>query len=224
MTLHEIYYAKKGNYLDIKREGEIFSDIEKYSYQECPVWSHRSNRTFIVKSPLEFNFFVDVQSGTVETDLDDKSLVFIGEDSDLDGKHPIAQIELPRYFFWTESEDIWIEYLDHPLTSLKNNFVSIGGWWNISNYPRGNSFAIQVVDSDRTVSIDKGDPLFRIRFFSKNLDDGFSLIEKEDDYDSILLNQESYKMGERMRENSKELHNKLFKKSCPFSFLHNKDV
>lgn len=107
---------------------------------------------------------------------------------------------------------------------MKNNFVSIGGWWNISNYPRGNSFAIQVVDSDRTVSIDKGDPLFRIRFFSKNLDDGFSLIKKEDDYDSILLNQESYKMGERMRENSNELHNKLFKKSCPFSFLHNKDV
>jgi len=228
MTHHNIYYVKKDGGRDIIRSGELFpSDLidNDYSYSECPVWSHKSNRTFVCEFPMDCSFFVDFETGEIDLDYDYpediEDFIHVEEDEDIDGRiNPTLQITLPKYFFWTDSSDIWIEYLDHPLTAYKNNFVTLGGWWNLSNYPRGNSFALQVVDRNRPVVINKGDPIFRIRFFSKNFDDGFNLIKLDDnniDYQKAAAN-----LSEDIRDDSNLLKNLLFKKSCPFSFLHKK--
>ena len=228
MTLHNIYYVKKDNGRDIIRSGELFPSEENdsdYTYSVCPVWSHKSNRTFVCEFPINCSFFVDVDSGDIDLDYDYPGeiddFLYVEEDGDIyDRDHPVLQIQIPKYFFWTDSSDIWVEYLDHPLTAYKNNFVTLGGWWNLSNYPRGNSVAIQIVDQNRPVIIDKGDPIFRIRFFSKNFDDGFNLIRLSDE--NLEYQKAAAELSQDIRDDKNLLKNLLFKKSCPFSFLHKK--
>ena len=48
---------------------------------------------------------------------------------DIDDEHiyspqPVFQLYVPKFLFWTEDDDIWIEQNDHPMTSLNNNIVA----------------------------------------------------------------------------------------------------
>ena len=68
---------------------------------------------------------------------------------------------------------------DHPMTSYSNNFIAVGGWWNLSNWSRSISLGMTIVDETNPVVIKKGDPLFRISFYSNNMDDTFTLKEEK---------------------------------------------
>jgi hypothetical protein len=223
MTSHKIFYYKRDSGRDIVRTGEYFNSPAKYSYHECPVWVHKSSRTFTFESSFNIKLFLDQKNNNidVESDLDNvQNYLHINNETKFDdvySEHPVIQLSYPEYFLWTDSADIWVEFLDHPLTSYNNNMICLGGWWNISNYPRGTNSAFQIVNPKEPVIIKEGDPLFRIRFFSKNFDDGFTLIEKNE------LNQEyesfSDELSEEVKNNKNHLQEVLFKKSCPFSFL-----
>jgi len=195
------------------------------SYSNCPVWKHRNNRTFIATSPIDVEFFSD--GNTMNLMIDQVRVknpweyVQI-ERNDMFLDRPTLQFKFPSYFFWTENKDVWFEYLDHPLTSLNNNFIALGGWFNISNFPRGTSLAAQIVDKTKPLKIKKGDPLVRIRFFSNNFDDGIKL-KKITNTNIIRSKINECEENQKIIRGGNPIRNKvLFGKfsECPFKFLH----
>lgn len=210
----------------LKRESKsLKKELFKPSYTDCPVWKHRINRTFIVTSPVDVEFFFNEDDKVMTLMIDNVIVPNPWEyaeiqDNDLFLNNPTLQFNFPNYFFWTEQKNLWFEYIDHPLTALNNNFIALGGWFNISNYPRGTSLAAQMVDKNKPLKIRKGDPLARIRFFSKNFNDGITL-KKITDKNIIKSKLEEFKDNQKMvRGNS--IRNKILfgtVSECPFKFL-----
>lgn len=217
MAFVKVYYAdifegSLGNQI-LYRERDLYSD--NFAYANCPVFNHKSNRTFVGLSPIDFNLKVD----GYEIESDDNSMVFCPPDH-LESPLPVVQLGFPKFLFWTEEPNIWWEYKDHPMTSLNNNFVGVGGWFNLSEWPRIISNSFTVIDPKKPVIIKKDDPLFRLCFYPPDLNLGI-ILEK-------ITNPEKIKKATEYYHNKVESSwkNKLFRsiqrpKTCPFKFLYN---
>ena len=216
-----IYYADvySLNSKLIKQSSLIDS---KYVYQKCPAFVHKNERIFVGTSPVDLDFSIE---RTPEGPLMQISDMSKTDYIDIDNEHiyspqPVFQLYIPKFLFWTESDDIWIEQNDHPMTSLNNNIIAVPAWFNLSNWSRTVSVAFTIVNEHKPVIIKKGDPLFRISFYSDNLNDNFKLEEKKyrDEYKDVVENH-LYQ-----RRESDGYKTKLFSKTsktgkCPFSFL-----
>lgn len=205
-----------------------------YSYSECPVWGHMFDRTFIGHSPIDFR--LKVNDDHIEYIVNDENPVKIFSDdidesgeygdnflyfdvSDLEKENPVIQLSFINSYIWTDyqTEYLWFEFLDHPFTLSKNNYVAIGGWFNIANHPRSTSLAIKIFNREEQVSIKKGDPLYRIRFYTDNMDDNPKLIQKEvGDYELEVMNQRRAILVEDKKFQKEILFNKNIRKQCPF--------
>lgn len=219
MAVTKIYYAHfdRGSFGDqvLYRERDLYSD--EFAYAKCPVFNHKSNRTFVGVSPTDFTLRVDKS----EVYSDDDSLVIFPRDH-AESPLPVIQLKFPRFLFWTDEPNIWWEYKDHPMTSLNNNFIGIGGWFNLSEWPRMMSNSFTVVDPEKPVIIKKGDPLFRVCFYPPDLNSGI-ILEKVTDPKKIK-EAEDYHSDRFELSNWK---NTIFRKSkrpktCPFKFLYNR--
>ena len=141
--------------------------------------------------------------------------------------NPVLQLKSPMFLFWTDEDNIWFEFDAHPITSLNNNFIAVGGWFNLSNWSRASSLAMTVVDETKPVIIRKGDPVCKIRFYpTDNLDDGVVLREQKD---PKLIEKIKTVYAKKQREgwDDKNWKGKLFSKTekeskCPVSFLFRK--
>ena len=120
------------------------------------------------------------------------------------------------------SDNVWFEFNDHPMTALNNNFVAVGGWFNLSNWSRGLSLAITLVDERKPVIIRKGDPLFRVSFYPPDLNDGI-VLKQEMDPNKIDYIWKEYSKKQDEGQADKRWKPKLFSQTgeskCPFSFL-----
>lgn len=201
------------------RQSELVDEF--YVQTECPVFNHKSNRVFVGHSPRDFSLKVDrTEDHNYLTCLEPDLLEF--DDEHLNSPKPVVQIKFPKFLFWTYDDDIWFEFFDHPMTSYSNNFIAIGGWFNLSNWARSNSLAVTIVDETKPVIIKKGDPLFRVSFHPPNLDEGV-ILEKEEgvgEREGILQlwlehHQKSTKDVWKPRLFSKT----KAKSKCPVSFL-----
>ena len=216
-----IYYADvySLNSKLIKQSSLINS---KYVYQKCPAFVHKNERIFVGTSPVDLDFSIE---RTPEGPLMQISDMSKTDYIDIDDEHiyspqPVFQLYIPKFLFWTEDDDIWIEQNDHPMTSLNNNIIAVPAWFNLSNWSRTVSVAFTIVNEHKPVIIKKGDPLFRISFYSNNLNDNFKLEEKKylSEYKDVVENH-LYQ-----RRESDGYKTKLFSKTsktgkCPFSFL-----
>jgi hypothetical protein len=229
MSNYTIFYCDinkpssiKNNLLE--RESKLIKKEKfKPSYSECPVWKHRNNRTFIVTSPIDVEFILHKNTMDLwingECVLDPWEYAMI-QDNDLFLENPTLQFNFPNYFFWTEDRNIWFEYIDHPLTSLNNNFIAMGGWFNISNYSRATSLAARIVDKTKPLKIKKGDPLARIRFFSNDFNDGIRLKKVTD---PKIINKKLQEFADNQQIiRGNPIRNKILFgmfSECPFKFL-----
>ena len=216
-----IYYADvySLNSKLIKQSSLIDS---KYVYQKCPAFVHKNERIFVGTSPVDLDFSIERTSEGPLMQISDMSKT---DYIDIDDEHiyspqPVFQLYIPKFLFWTEDDDIWIEQNDHPMTSLNNNIIAVPAWFNLSNWSRTVSVAFTIVNEHKPVIIKKGDPLFRISFYSNNLNDNFKLEEKKylSEYKDVVENH-LYQ-----RRESDGYKTKLFSKTsktgkCPFSFL-----
>lgn len=212
-------------YIDTVNSNNVFVD--------CPVWSHKAKRTFLIRSPIdvEFSFVVDENNFFInypeKNQIPLNELLFLGttkEKTWIGDGNPTIQINIPTYVFWTKNKNIWIEIRPHPQTAVKNNYISVGGWWNISNWVRPTSFGMQVVDNKKPVKISRGDVIFEICFHSDDKNDDFKLIKQEEIPVNIMK-----KIGENTslknfisNISSKFLFTKQKESKCPFAFLFNK--
>ena len=230
IPLNTQFYSDK-SFNPIIRQTELVD--KSYSYTSCPVFNHYNNRTFIVSSPIDLSFSVKRTTNStnnelcVNIDVDNveyyKDLLYATSD-DLKSPLPVFQLKIPRFLFWTYENDMWFNFLDHPMTSYSNNLIAVSGWFNLSNYTRSSSFAFTMVDESKPVIIKKGDPLHRLSFIYPNLNDGIVLKEEKDPEKIEKINQ-SYEEGRlRIMDENPLWKRRLFSKTnskskCPVGFL-----
>lgn len=229
---YQVYYCPLELFDDNQIKLENPQHHKDYTYSECPVWKHRFSRTYIGYSPITFRMGIDDDILWYTVDDEEEIEVPLSEVGDYYAddvmyfspvdvmhSHPVVQLKFPNTHFWTDfdNEYVWFEMLDHPETSLNNNFIAIGGWWNLGSHPRTTSLAVKLQDSEGDLCIEKGDPLYRIRFYSDNMNDQFKLT-KRDASDNLF---DSYdKRRELLTSDPKFMNQMLFdknaRKQCPF--------
>jgi len=186
-----------------------------YVQNKCPVYNHKQSRTFVATSPIDFSLSIDRSNNKISCSRPE---LLEYDDEHIKSPKPVIQLVFPKFLFYTEDNNVWFEFNDHPMTALNNNFIAISGWFNLSNWSRTSSTAITLVDEKRCVIIKKGDPLFRVSFYPPNLDDSI-ILKKETNTEVIhqWVDAHSKKSEEDWRP-------RLFSKTkteskCPFSFL-----
>jgi len=224
---YEIYYSATQYYDEIDITTEDLRNHKDYLYFRCPVWNHLFHRTFILKSPIDFE--LKLNSKTIQYKINNGEVVttnftsnnyerntiqnnvFTAYIPDLEQKNPIIQVTFADVFLWTPSElkYVWFEFGDHPMTSIKNNFVSLSGWFNLANHSRNTSLGIRFVDKDKPVIIKKGDPLYRLKFYTDDLNSLPILVKK--DISSFPENEMSKNVS-MIRNNPEILKSLLFEK------------
>ena len=210
-TIHYVSVFNKGDTL-IPQSDLIDSG---YVQNKCPVYNHKQSRTFVATSPIDFTLSIDKRNNKISCSRPE----LLEYDNDhIQSPKPVIQLVFPKFLFYTEDDNVWFEFNDHPMTALNNNFIAISGWFNLSNWSRTSSTAITLVDEKRCVIIKKGDPLFRVSFYPPNLDDSI-ILKKETNTEVIhqWVDANSKKSEEDWRP-------RLFSKTkteskCPFSFL-----
>ena len=202
---------------------------DKKIYHECPVWTHKAKRTFLIRSPFDIDFIVDTSNGYISSNIQQQQIfdeIFLTHFSHINDTIPwftknsaTVQMDSPSFLFWTKNKNIWIEQKSHAMTSYKNNFTSVGGWFNISSWQRPLSIAMDIVDVKKPVSIKRGDVLYEVSFYSQNQEDSFYLV-KEDPSDSLINKVSSNLL---VKDFVKNIGGKIALKNqeskCPFHFL-----
>ena len=199
---------------------------DEYVHSQCPVVHHKNNRIFVAHSPVNFEAKVDrtPEGNKVTTNRED---LLEYHDNYFTAPHPVLQLKSPMFLFYTEENNVWFEFDAHPMTSLTNNFIAVGGWFNLSNWSRASSLAMTVVDETKPVVIKKGDPVCKIRFYpTDNLDNGVVLREQRDPK-LIEKIKSVYAKKQQTGWSDKNWKGKIFSRTekeskCPVSFLFKK--
>ena len=186
-----------------------------YVQSKCPVYNHKQSRTFVATSPIDFSLSIDRSNNKISCSRPE---LLEYDDEHINSPKPVIQLVFPKFLFYTEDDNIWFEFNDHPMTALNNNFIAISGWFNLSNWSRTSSTAITLVDEKRCVIIEKGDPLFRVSFYPPNLDDSI-ILKKETDTEVVRQWVDAHS-----KKSEEDWRPRLFSKTkseskCPFSFL-----
>ena len=209
-----IHYVSVFNKEDILTPQSDLIDLE-YAQTKCPVHNHKQSRTFVATSPIDFSLSIDRSNNKISCSRPE----LLEYDNDhINSPKPVFQLVFPKFLFYTEDDNVWFEFNDHPMTALKNNFIAISGWFNLSNWSRASSTAITLVDEKRCVIIEKGDPLFRVSFYPPNLDDSI-VLKKETNTEVVNQWVEAHS-----KITEQDWRPRLFSKTkteskCPFSFL-----
>jgi len=209
-----IHYVSVFNKEDTLTPQSDLIDLE-YAQTKCPVHNHKQSRTFVATSPIDFSLSIDRSNNKISCSRPE----LLEYDNDhINSPKPVFQLVFPKFLFYTEDDNVWFEFNDHPMTALKNNFIAISGWFNLSNWSRASSTAITLVDEKRCVIIEKGDPLFRVSFYPPNLDDSI-ILKKETNTEVVNQWVEAHS-----KVTEGDWRPRLFSKTkteskCPFSFL-----
>ena len=217
-TIHYVSLGFPDNVLI--RESELMN--QDYVYSKCPVHIHKQNRVFIGLSPIDFSLRVIRKTGSLNRIICDDTNLITWDDEHVNSPKPVIQLKFPKFMFYTNEDDVWFDFYDHPMTALKNNFIAVRGWFNLSNWSRTSSLGMTIVDETKPVIIKKGDPLFRVAFHPPNLNDGI-ILSQEKDPQKIDLIYEEYDKKMKEGQSNKTWKPKLFSQTgeskCPFSFL-----
>tara|TARA_B100000131_G_scaffold298474_1_gene318060 strand:- start:92 stop:766 length:675 start_codon:yes stop_codon:yes gene_type:complete len=203
------------------RESEF--ENQEYVYSKCPVHNHKQNRVFVGLSPIDFSLRVTRKTGEMNHIVCDDPNLITWDDEHVNSPKPVIQLKIPKWLFWTNEDDVWFDFYDHPMTALNNNFIAVRGWFNLSNWSRTSSLGMTIVDETKPVIIKKGDPLCRISFYPTNLDNTITMKE-EKDLETIQLLEHVYNKKTDIGWVNKIWKQKLFSRTnetskCPVGFL-----
>jgi hypothetical protein len=186
----------------------------------------------ILNNILRYNVddeVVQINLNDLDEDYEDDYIQF--SLSDLDKEQPVIQLLFPSIHIWADFQDeyMWYEFLDHPLTAVNNNYTAIGGWFNIANHPRSTSLAVRFYDKSKIIKFKKGDPLYRIRFYTKDMNDEVSFIKKSPSKINLeakkdMMNERRKLLGEDSQLMNQILFDKDSRKKCPFHYNNFENV
>jgi hypothetical protein len=214
---------------------EISKDRETSDYLKCPAFLDSCKNTFVIKSPWTFKVKVDREKKYVTTTLPQHIYdgFFINRENQSSQKDPFLITLPPQYVFYSD-KDVEMEVIPCFLTSSIENLRVIPGKYNISKWIRPVDFTCEVIDNNKEIIINENDPLFYVRFYSKN-DEKITLERVEQTsrlWNTIQTCTKFKKQIPGKIKHFKYLYSRaesfinLFKqkeikeKKCPFDFLH----
>ena len=210
--------------IPIKKNSDL--SLKKTNVGKCPAWNHQNSRTFTYYSSSYFhldydqNAKINYSNSLTQQELNNSVDMVNNIDEE------IFVYEL-RYifanFYWTDHKGIWISILPHPLTALNNNFYHCGAWFNLSNWPRYVNIGAVVVDKNKPIIINRGDPLYTIKFHTENQNESIDLVKKEIDEKQFNTSLNKLKFVRTNHASGFDYEKILFEESkkskCPFNFL-----
>ena len=149
-SLPEDYFLPPEKYLkDINHD---------FLHSKCPAWKYYYKNTFTIRQqfPLKIK-----NEGQILANLEDRFA--FDRYFDLKGASNEFQM-LNIYMFWTDAKDVWLEQTPHPELTRKGLDLVCGSF-PISEWNRPISIGV-VMNTDHVV-LDRGDPLYNVRFTSK---------------------------------------------------------
>jgi|GEM_PF-2929778 len=210
-------------------------DIE---YIFCPAFADYCKNAYFILAPYNIKVVPIVETGQVALEgLLAKNAKLINSllynrTKPNDSNPFLVTLNSPRIVFWA-NESVYAESIPVFLDSSPHiaNTNHIPGTFDIGKWVRPVDFSFEIVDPSKPIVINRGDPLFCIRFRTK---DNSKVILKRQRYDEPLCNAISNCVNVK-----KMLHNKplsflydlaapYFKmtkfgvkeKKCPFKWLH----
>lgn len=182
-------------------------------YGKCPAWSHKALREFTVYAPKDIKIEIDVKQQSLRSTFTEEEFHMLMTPPPNWEVRQTIQLHIPQVFCWTDAKGVWIELKeagDNP------TFRYVGGWWNLSDWPRPNGIAIEFRDESKPIVIKRGDPLYRMAFYQEhNLNAKFDLV-KETPSDELLKQAQTRVNIKHMfpGQTSKWIHNSSSK--CPW--------
>ena len=218
--------------LNVPLEKNSNSVIKKTAIGYCPAWNHQNSRTYTYYSSVHMHFQFDLKteklfSSTInQNDLNKLVQAFNPPNENV----PLVyEIDGPfSNFYWTEEKNLWISVLPHPLTALNNNFYHCGAQFNLSNWSRVVNIGAIVVDPNKPIIINRGDPLYTIKFHTEDQNEEIELIEAEPNQREYIKSAQKVRFVRSAWGTGFDCNKTLFesnpesKSKCPFSFLWNK--
>ena len=218
--------------LNVPIEKNSNSVIKKTAIGHCPAWNHQNSRTYTCYASVNMSFQVDFETGKLFSNMVNqeilKQIVDINYPSDENIPLVYEIKDVFSNFYWTEEKNLWISVLPHPLTALNNNFYHCGAQFNLSNWARVVNIGAIVVDPNKPIIINRGDPLYTIKFHSKNQNEEFKLVESKRNFEKIDEMRRKVFFVRSPWSAGFDYNKTLFetdsesKSKCPFRFLWNK--
>ena len=153
-------------------------------YHVCPIWRHREARTFAIRSPIDLKININKHRKqiSIPTITDEQFSNYIAGssyDPDWCTENRITlQLAVPKFLFWTDARNVWIEQKCHAWSATKNNMLAVGGWFNMSRWERTINLAFDVVDHSKPVNIKRGDIIYEVAFHAPNKTSEFKLVKQ----------------------------------------------
>lgn len=247
MNVYIKIYTNKMEYSDINNISLVplesvlksITNNRKAKYIECPAFTDYYKNCFLVRSP--FNFEIEIkktEDGKKYFSTENPEKEFYGAHiTDRNEENSLFSMMSIEYgFTFYSSHSLVIEQIPamlhmHEAEFLKN-IMLIQGTFDIAKWYRPVNYAFEIIDDNKPINIKRGDPLFYIRFLTKEK------INFIYDFDNVyadkvtasclsvkrlfptLKMEDNYNIAKNIIEIFK---NKIFKKSkCPFGFLHKK--
>ena len=206
--------------------------LKKTGIGQCPAWYHQNARTYTFHASLSLQFGFDVNTGQFTHSTIDDEISEIVQTVSLPTENTPLVFELEKFFtnfYWTEEKNIWISVLPHPLTSLNNNFYHCGAQFNLSNWARVVNIGMVVVDPEKPVIINRGDPLYNIKFHTEDQNEEIDLVRAATDerfltesFQKVRFVRSPLAQGYDYTKHLFESNPPEKKSGCPFSFLWKK--
>lgn len=209
------------------------------SFLSCPAFLDYYKNTFVICSPVDFELkFVDKEITFVKPLVNESQQLFnhlIETTFNRTKEQPVGSKPLismgPMYFFFSP-DDTMVELLPPNLLSTSGLFSITSGTFNINKWLRPIDWTFEVIDPSKNFTIKRGDPLFLVKFITKNNskvslvrvdeDDDIEIviksISKVNDFFKKLTLQERYDMASEYVKLFLKKKN-LKKSKCPFNFL-----
>lgn len=204
------------------------NDVE---YLKCPAFQEYYSNTFVIKSPVDLELTVGVDS------IGRKILTTNNFNQKFYNDHIFPRMAQNKSFSMFSLEFTYIFYSEKsviiemlPANMAKTDFIKntnlIPGEFDISKWIRPVSPAYEVIDDSKVLSIKRGDPLFYIRFRT-NKKINLVRVEQDETIESIekaCARLKFFVPKNNLEENyqaAKSMINlykaKLFRKKCPLN-------
>ena len=158
--------------------------------QACPAVNELERRYFEITSPYdlrlrcekkneEFQIYSIPEGTRIDEDLIRQNLNLMPKETWRKSDCPVIQIDCPYAFI--SDDDVYLTqlppFLDFNIDYWPGNLIA--GRFNITDWPRTLSWAFEWHDLNRDLVLKRNSPWFYVFFESKNLKDGFKLVEAE---------------------------------------------
>ena len=132
-------------------------------YYSCPAWQHKVKREFVIRAPKPIELTMHREEQYLESNLGDLFQQIIQPPPNWEVDQTF-QIHLPVFLMWTKAKNVWVEQKQ----CGGNNFRTVEGWWNLSDWSRPINFAVEFIDESKPIIIKRGDPIYRLAFYQEH--------------------------------------------------------